>query len=311
VERPAGAEALTGVEAVALATREWPSRTVWIDGVELCVREVPDAAEGAEPVLFVHGLGGSSLNFTAIGLLLADTVRGIAVDLPGFGRSGPDDRPGGITEHAKLLERFIDTEIGTPVHLFGNSMGGADAVRLAARRPDLVRTLTLVSPALPDQRPRAVAAYFLGLSMPRLGAAILRRNAKLPFERRLRLALALIFGDHRVLPPELITAYEAELRRRDALPWVDAALLAGARSIVAATIALPRRSLWADAAHITCPVLLVYGGRDKLVDARIRNRAQAAFPDARLLYLPTSGHVAQIEHPVEVATAFRQLIRGG
>jgi pimeloyl-ACP methyl ester carboxylesterase len=301
-------ERLAGVEAVALAGREWPHRTVRVDGVELCVREVPGAAEGAEPVLFVHGLGGSSLNFTAIGLLLADTVRGIAVDLPGFGRSAPRHTPGGITEYAELLARFIDTEVRKPVHLFGNSMGGAIAVRLAARRPDLVRTLTLVSPALPDQRPRAVAAYFVGLSTPRLGPAILHRNAKVPFERRARIGLSLIFGDHHLLPPELIAAFEDELRRRDALPWVEAALLAGARSIVAATVALPRRSLWADAARITCPVLLVYGGRDKLVDARIRNRAQAGFPDARLLYLPASGHVSQIEYPAEVATAFRQLI---
>ena len=60
-------ERLAGVEAVALAGREWPHRTVRLDGVELCVREVPDAAEDADPVLFVHGLGGSSLNFTAIG----------------------------------------------------------------------------------------------------------------------------------------------------------------------------------------------------------------------------------------------------
>jgi pimeloyl-ACP methyl ester carboxylesterase len=78
---------------------------------------------------------------------------------------------------------------------------------------------------------------------------------------------------------------------------------------VAATITPPRRSLWADAARVRRPVLLVYGGRDRFVDARVRNRAQGVFPDARLLYLPQSGHVAQIEHPAEVAAAFRQLIR--
>jgi pimeloyl-ACP methyl ester carboxylesterase len=119
----------------------------------------------------------------------------------------------------------------------------------------------------------------------------------------------LVFGDHHVLPPEVIAAYEAELHRRDDTPWSADALLAGARSIVTSTLAPSRRSLWADAARVRCPVLLVYGGRDRLVDARVRNRAQAAFPDARLLYLPGSGHVAMIEHPIEVAAAFRQLIR--
>jgi pimeloyl-ACP methyl ester carboxylesterase len=39
------------------------------------------------------------------------------------------------------------------VHLVGNSFGGAVALTVAARRPELVRTLTLVSPAMPDLRP--------------------------------------------------------------------------------------------------------------------------------------------------------------
>jgi pimeloyl-ACP methyl ester carboxylesterase len=75
-------------------------------------------------------------------------------------------------------------------------------------------------------------------------------------------------------------------------------------------LAPPRRSLWADVAKIDCPVLLIYGGRDRLVDARIRTKAQRAFPNARLLYIPKSGHVAQMEYPEQVEKAFRQLIVG-
>lgn len=309
MDQLAGVGTPTAAEAVALAARVWPRRTVRVGDVDLAVREVPDADPGAPPAVFVHGLNGSSLNFTAIGLLLAGAVRGVAIDLPGFGHTEPGTAAWGLAEHGDLLERFLDTEFDQPVHLVGNSMGGAIVVRLAAQRPDLVRTLTLISPALPDQRPRAVAAYFMGLSTPRLGPAIMRRNARIPFERRMKLGLSLVFGDHRTLPPELLEAYETELRRRDTQPWVADSVMAGARSIVAATVARPARSLWADAARIGCPVLLVYGGRDRLVPARVRNRAQAGFPDARLLYLPESGHVAQIEHPLEVAAAFRQLIR--
>ncbi len=292
-----------------LGTRTWPGRMVTVDGADVFVRDVPDAAADAPPLVFVHGLGGSSLNFTAIGLLLADAGRGVAPDLPGFGRTPPRGSPGGIAEHAALVESFLDDRYDEPVHVFGNSMGGAIAVHLAARRPDLVRTLTLVSPALPDPRPRPAAAWFAAMAMPRVGPAVLRRSARLPFERRVEVGMAMIFGNRRTLPPEIVEAYEAELRRRDSDPWVADAVLAGARSIVTAHLTWPRRSLWADAAKVRCPVLLVYGGRDRLVDARIRNRAQAAFRDARLLYLVDSGHVAQIEHPEEVARAFRQLIR--
>jgi pimeloyl-ACP methyl ester carboxylesterase len=103
-------------------------------------------------------------------------------------------------------------------------------------------------------------------------------------------------------------AYEEELHRRDTDPWAQQATVDGARSILRSSLAPPRRSLWADAANVQCPVLLIYGGKDRLVDARIRTKAQRTFPDARTLYLPRSGHVAQMEHPDQVARAFRQLI---
>lgn len=277
---------------------------VELDSARLHVRDVPDAS--GPPAVFIHGLGGSSLNWTALGLLLADTVAGVAPDLPGFGRTPPLPKPAGISEHAEVVLEFLDQELDEPVHLFGNSMGGAIAVLVAARRP--VASLTLVSPALPYPRPSATAAWFAAMATPKLGPAMLRRSAQLPFERRMKLGLAMIFGNHSALPPEIISAYEAELRRRDAIPWVADAVLAGAKSIVTSQLAPPHRSLWAEARKIHCPTLLVYGGKDRLVDARVRNRAQQSFPNARLLYLPESGHVAQIEHPDEVALAFRHLV---
>ena len=53
---------------------------------------------------------------------------------------------------------LIEQRGNWPVHLIGNSLGGAVSTRVAARRPDLVRTLTLISPALPDLRPRLLPA---------------------------------------------------------------------------------------------------------------------------------------------------------
>lgn len=295
-------------DPVSLGAREWPARTVPVAGVDLLVRDMPSTATDLPPALFVHGLGGSSLNWTALGHLLADTVRGIAPDLPGFGRTPPLPGTAGIHEQADVLLELMDREFDRPIHLLGNSMGGAVAVVLAARHPERVASLTLVSPALPNPRPSSIAVWFACLSTPRLGRAVLRRSAQVPFDRRLQLSLSMIYGDHRALPPELIAAHEAELRRREAEEWNPEATLAAARSIVMSQLAPARRSLWAEAAKVRCPTLLVYGGRDRLVDARVRNRAQQAFPNARLLYLPTSGHVAQIEHPREVERAFRQLI---
>src|SRR5690606_9957682 len=55
---------------------------------------------------------------------------------------------------AERVVRYLEVSGRGPVHLFGNSLGGTIAVRVAATRPDLVRTLTLVSPALPFLNPR-------------------------------------------------------------------------------------------------------------------------------------------------------------
>jgi pimeloyl-ACP methyl ester carboxylesterase len=298
--------AVTG-DGVPLGAQEWPARRVPVGGVDLLVRDAPGAAADLPPALFVHGLGGSSLNWTALGLLLNDTVRGIAPDLPGFGRT-PLSGPAGIAEQAAVLVELLEQEVKQPVHLFGNSMGGASALTLAAQRPDLVASLTLISPALPHPRVSASALWFTALATPRLGSVVLERSRRLPFDRRFQASLAMVFGDPRSLPPEVRAAYEAELRRRDTDPGVGQATLDGARSILRSSLAPPRRSLWADAAKVECPVLLIYGGKDRLVDARIRTKAQRTFPNARLLYLPQSGHVAQMEHPEQVERAFRQLI---
>ena len=117
--------------------------------------------------VYVHGLSGSATNWTDLAGLLAPRAAGIAVDLPGFGLSRPpasrDYSPAG---HADALLRFLAGR-GRPVHLLGNSLGGAVALQVAARRPDLVRTLTLVSPAMPDRRPDPRR-----LSDPRLALAM-------------------------------------------------------------------------------------------------------------------------------------------
>lgn len=278
-----------------------------VAGVDLLVRDLPGAAPDLPAALFVHGLGGSSLNWTALGLLLNDRIRGIAPDLPGFGRT-PLAGMTGIPEQAEVLIRLLEREYDEPVHVFGNSMGGAASVALAAQRPDLVASLTLVSPALPHPRVSASALWFTALATPRLGPVVLERTARLPFDQRFQASLALVFGDPRSLAPEVRAAYEEELHRRDTDPWGRQATVEGARSLLRSSLARPRRSLWAHAARVECPVLLIYGGRDRLVDARIRTKAQRTFPNAHLLYLPQSGHVAQMEHPEEVARAFRHLI---
>src|ERR1700722_20929640 len=64
----------------------WPGTPVWLSTGEVFVRSAP-AAPGAEPALFVHGLGGSALNWTD--LMGSLPLACEALDLPGFGYSPP------------------------------------------------------------------------------------------------------------------------------------------------------------------------------------------------------------------------------
>lgn len=107
-------------------------------------------AGSGTPVALIHGLSGSSRWWSRNWDALAAKHCVAAVDLTGFGRNRrffglPAVLPS-FAEVTSLLARWLET-FGEPVHLMGHSMGGALAIRLAAERPDLVRSLTLVNSA--------------------------------------------------------------------------------------------------------------------------------------------------------------------
>jgi hypothetical protein len=79
--------ALGPVGTAAAPTPYWPGREVAVGTERLHVRETPGPA--GETAVFVHGLGGSSNNWTELAAALSGRCRGLAVDLPGFGRTPP------------------------------------------------------------------------------------------------------------------------------------------------------------------------------------------------------------------------------
>lgn len=284
----------------------WPGELVSLGDMEVFVRTAPARESDAEPAVFVHGLAGSAGNWTDLMGLLNNEFACDALDLPGFGYSPPP--PGhaySVDAHAQSVVRLIEKRVRGPVHLFGNSLGGTIATRLAGTRPDLVRTLTLVSPALPDLRPRYGPARILAATMPGVGPWVVRRFVLLPPEQRVQGTLDMCFADPTMVHPDRLMEYVEDVRRRDGLPHNAEALIASSRSIVGAYI---RRSLWRDAARVTAPTLLIYGRHDRLVDPRMAARAGRVFKRARVVMLPDVGHVAQMERPEVVAREFRTML---
>ncbi|WKX72451.1 alpha/beta fold hydrolase [Streptomyces sp. XD-27] len=284
-------------------------RTESLPGLSLTVRSRPPAREGLPPALCVHGLGGSSLNWSALMGALAGRVDSEALDLPGFGDSPPpDDGDYSITGQARTVIRFLDAGDRGPVHLVGNSMGGSIAVRVAALRPDLVRTLTLISPALPELRPQRSALPTGLLAVPGAARLFVRMTSGWSIEQRTRAVLALNYGDPSRVAPEVFAAAVAEQERRAHLPYFWDAMARSARGIVDSYTLSGQHSLWRQAERVLAPTLLVYGMRDQLVSHRMALRAARTFRDARLLSLVDSGHVSMMEYPDEVARAFTDLL---
>jgi pimeloyl-ACP methyl ester carboxylesterase len=298
--------ARSGVRRSAATLPAWDGLLPpWPGAVEdgLHVRRAPGA--GVEPALFVHGLGGAATNWTDLMGLLADTVQGEALDLPGFGYSDPPSSGSyRLRTHVDAVVRRLETRSG-PVHLFGNSLGGAVATRVAALRPDLVRSLTLVSPAFPSLRPKRGSDPRLPLLLlPGLGRLASRQLARRTPEQRARDVLRLCYGDPTKVPAERLQEAADEVRRRADLPFAEEAFLASLRGLVSSYLEPRSASLWRQAAQVQAPALVVWGTLDRLVDVRLAPRVAAALPDSRLLVLPGVGHVAQLEQPEVVARAF-------
>ena len=306
----------------------WPGEFVSLGDTQVYVRTAPATgatttdANPAEQVVCVHGFGGSANNWTDLMALLSgatgqaspgsqDPVFSCAaLDLPGFGYSPPAEASCTVSGQAALVIQLIEHRGGGPVHLVGNSFGGAVCTRVAATRPDLIKTVTLIAPAMPDLWVGPVTARFPVLCVPKFGSWLLSRVQKMAPQARVEASIATIYYDGSCVHPDRIAADVAEIERRDALGYGDAVLIRCARSIVAEYLRLGRNSLWRDAARVAAPTLVVYGSHDKIVDPRMAGRAARSFPRSRVVVLPRTGHVAQMERPEAVAAEFRRMVTG-
>ena len=297
----------------------WPGRMVTLaSGKRLWLAEAgPRPSPGAdrrELVLCVHGMTGDATNWTDLMAELAPEFAPVAVDLPGSGFSPPPGSRRGYSITAlaavviELIEALNRESDRGPVHLIGNSMGGAVAVRVAARRPDLVRTLTLVSAALPDRRPHRQTAHFPVIALPVVGDRLVRRFGRFPAENRIAGVIQACYYDPAAIHPARVALSVAELRRRDGLSYAVAVITGAARALVSETLRPYRFSLWREAERIRLPALVLFGSHDRLVSPSLAERAARAFTSARVVVLPDTGHLGQMEHPSAVASLFREMV---
>ena len=292
--------------------QSWPGSLIETSREPVFVRHDPeepdrDAGGNRRPALFVHGLGGESLDWADVAANLGDFLDCYALDLPGFAHSPPPaDGDLSLAGQARAVAD-VARAIG-PVHLVGNSLGGAVCVRVAAEHPELVRSLTLISPALPDLRPRFGSAQLTVALVPLVGPLIVRLVLRADPEWMARRVYALCYGNPQAVSAERHARELATLRLRAGLPHSPRVYRSALRTMVASYLNPGPRRLWKQATLVVVPTLVIYGARDKLVSQRVPVRAKRTFPDAEVLRLSDAGHVAHLEEPATVAEALRAFV---
>jgi pimeloyl-ACP methyl ester carboxylesterase len=198
-------------------------------------------------VLLLHGFGGAAWNFAELAPLLHGR-RLVVPDLPGHGGSSPLPAPS-IAGFADAVAPLIDE----PAGVLGHSMGGVVALRLAERRPELVRALVLAAPAGISSSSRA-ALVTLGLAgIVQPARRIGRRADRVARSQRLK---RLVFGRFEVSNADLLTERMVHGFLRGPTLHTDA---------LGAGLALARDDPRHDLERVRAPTLILFGGRDRQV----------------------------------------------
>ncbi len=241
-------------------------RDVLVDGRRWRLYEAGDPS--APPVLFVHGYLGSGRFFRDNMLTLADGWWAIAPDLPGHCRSDPWSEDEAPVEQWRLLDALLEDLRAPPAVVVGHSRGGAVAIQLAARSPDRVASLVLVS--------TSGVPFVVGT-----------------------LELKGMVVDPATIPDDLVrsmrecslTALGYEKARRTAM--LEGRL---------------ERDVTPVLGDVRAPTLVVWGAQDPTIPMDVGRRVAQGIPGAELRVLEGAGHLPFVERRAEFDALLREFL---
>jgi 3-oxoadipate enol-lactonase len=252
---------------------------VQVNGTRL---HVEDSGGGGAPVVFAHGVLYSSRMWDAQVAAMRDRYRCIAYDHRGQGESavpasGYDMET--VSEDAAALIQGLGSG---PVHFVGLSMGGFVGMRLAARHPELLRSLVLLDTSADPEPPENLPRY------------------------RMLAFIARWFGQRPVAGSVLKIMHGASMRadpaRASELAAWRARLIASDRigAVRAVYGVFQRRPVHDELAKIRVPTLVMVGEEDTAAVPAKGEAIARAIAGARLVRVPRAGHMAPIDNPAFV-----------
>jgi pimeloyl-ACP methyl ester carboxylesterase len=260
--------------------------TLIANGAELHYEAV---GTGAQTIVFIHGLMLASESYEAQRMAFSTTHRVITFDLRGQGRSEKTrtglDLDTLAADTAVLIQRLV----GGPCHVVGFSMGSFVAMRLAARHPSLVQSLTLIGPSADAEEAENLPRYarlirFVRCFGPTLVAPRLMK---------------ILFGDT-YLQSLTVAAERAR--------WL-AYLKALPRSLHrAAAASAGRMAMTGELAQIVAPTLVVSGEEDRPISPARAHAVHKAIAGSQFVAFPRTGHAVMIERADAFNARLRQFI---
>lgn len=253
-----------------------------------------EQAGESEPVVLLHGFGGSTYLWRQVTPRLAGRFRVLAIDLNGFGWT---ERPRTCEAYtlegqAALVLGVLDALGIERAHLVGHSYGGGLAIWLAARHPERVRSLSLVASTLPTY---ATARRSRWAAWRPLVALFVRTRAlREGFVRR---GLERAVADPAVVTDELVRAYLARLK-------VEGATRAF-QGLTAPTDG-PRPEVRLE--ELRVPTLGAWGEQDRLLSVEDGARGVGRIPGSRFVRLAGVGHLPMEEAPDRLAAALAEFL---
>lgn len=231
---------------------------------------------GDETIVFSHGLLWSSYVFHKQIKYFKDHYKVITYDHRGQGKS--ELTPGGYEidelyeDAAQLLEKL---NVGK-VHFAGLSMGGFIALRLAARRPDLLKSLILMETSAQPESNKL--KYNLLITIVKIFGI---KSVTKP-------VMKIMFGENFINDPD---------RTQEVKEWVNE-LRKNKKTIVRAVSGvINRNGVEEELINIKCPTLILVGTQDKATIPLKAEFIHAKIPHSIIKYIQGGGHTSSIEEP--------------
>ncbi|HSU17615.1 alpha/beta fold hydrolase [Longimicrobium sp.] len=240
---------------------------------------------GAETIVFAHGLLWDGRMFDAQVAALKHRYRCITFDFRGQGRSavaaGGYDMDTLADDAAELIEKLG----AKPCHFVGLSMGGFVGMRLAARRPELIRSLVLMETSAEPEPPESASRY-------RMLGAIVRVLGKMGMRMVMPRVMRIMFGGRFLDDPT--REAERQLWRERGMANHRVGITRALRGVI------DRKPVLAELDRIACPTLVMVGDEDVATVPEKAERIRGAIRGARLVIIPGAGHTSSVEEPLFV-----------